>query len=189
MSSFIVFEGIDGSGKSTAAQSIADDLVDVYLTREPTGSKVGVLANKVAYEESSPYHELFLYLADRAEHTEHIRKMLEKGKTVICDRYWGSTAAYQAAHGVISMNYLVDIQIPFVLKPDATFLFDLPVSTALERIASSRDDTSKYERTVFLESVKSNYLELACDHDWIVVDACRGPDEIKEIILDTLKDL
>ncbi len=175
----MVFEGIDGSGKSTVANTLAHIWENMFITREPTDSRVGRLADRVAYRDAPPYLELFLYLADRAEHTDEIKRELEKGHNVLCDRYWGSTAAYQAAHGVMSLDYLVNIQKPFVLEADMTLLFDLDVEVALERI-SGRDDTSKYERRNFLEKVRGNYLELASAHGWDIVDAGRELEEVKK---------
>lgn len=188
MSKFIVFEGIDGSGKSTLTEELKKSIELLYVTCEPTDSEIGLLARKVAYQESSPYHELFLYLADRAEHTVRIKEKMDSGYTVLCDRYWGSTAAYQAAHGVIDMRYLVEIQMPFVLEADVTILFDLPVEDALKRI-SGRDDTSKYERMNFLEKVRENYLKLAQEHGWVVVDAGRELEVVKEDIRAMVKKL
>ncbi len=188
MSKFIVFEGIDGSGKSTAANTLAEISEDIFITWEPTDSQVGRLANKVAYRDASPYLELFLYLADRAEHTGEIKCELAKGHNVLCDRYWGSTAAYQAAHGVMSLDYLVNIQKPFVLEADITVLFDLDVEVALERI-SGRDDTSKYERKDFLEKVRRNYLELASAHGWETVDASRELEEVKQDVSERLASI
>ncbi len=188
MAKFIVFEGIDGSGKSTIARELSGAMEDLYITSEPTDSEVGRLADKAAYEDTTPYLELFLYLGDRAEHTEAIEKELAKGRSVLCDRYWGSTAAYQAAHGMIDMDYLVDIQKPFVLEADVTILFDVEVEEALDRI-SSRDDTSKYERSSFLQKVRDNYLELARDHGWEILDAGRELEEVKEDVLAVVKSI
>ncbi len=187
MSKFIVLEGIDGSGKSTLTEELKKHIEPLYTTCEPTDSDIGLLARKVAYEESSPYHELFLYLADRAEHTVRIKEMT-KGYNVLCDRYWGSTAAYQAAHGIIDMDYLVEIQMPFVLEADITILFDLPVEEALKRI-SGRDDTSKYERMNFLEKVRENYLKLAREHGWEIVDAGRRLEEVREDVLASVESI
>ncbi len=182
MSKFVVFEGIDGSGKSTIARELDMSIGQLLITSEPTDSDVGRLADKAAYEDTTPYLELFLYLADRAGHTEFIKKEMTKGYNVLCDRYWGSTAAYQAAHGMMEMDYLVEIQMPFVLEADITILFDLPVEEALKRI-SGRDDTSKYERMNFLEKVRENYLKLAREHGWEIVDAGRRLEEVREDVL------
>ena len=177
MSIFIVLEGIDGSGKSTVGRKILSDFRDMYLTREPTGSEAGRMAKRIAHQGTAPYFDLFLYLADRVHHTEKIRKKLGEGTDVVCDRYWGSTAAYQAAGSGIDLGYLVDIQRPFVLEPDITFLFDVDPGIALQRIRG-REDTSKYEKLEFLKHVRSNYQALAREHGWEVIDACEDIDNV-----------
>ncbi|MFO8110300.1 MAG: dTMP kinase [Thermoplasmata archaeon] len=185
MSIFIVLEGIDGSGKSTVTRHIASEFQNVYSTREPTGCAAGRLAKRIAHENTSPYYDLFLYLADRVHHTRKIQNILENGRDVICDRYWGSTAAYQAAKSEIQLNYLVDIQEPFVLRPDLTLLFDIDPEMSLKRI-QTRDETSKYERLEFLQNVRENYLTLAKDHGWEIINAHENIEdvcsEVKKII-------
>ncbi|MFO7991889.1 MAG: dTMP kinase [Thermoplasmata archaeon] len=182
MSYFIVFEGIDGSGKSSLIKKLDED--DFYFTYEPTDSEVGKIADRIAGEKTSPYLDMFLYLADRVSHTAEIRDKLNSGSSVICDRYWGSTAAYQAAYDEISLDYAEEIQQPFILEPDITILFDLDPEVALARI-SGRSSKSKYEKLDFLNNVRDNYLTLAERHSWKVIDAEKTPDEV----LSTVKDM
>ncbi len=177
MSIFVVFEGIDGSGKSTISEAIKSEFHDIYLTREPTDSTVGTLAQKIAKENTDPYKDLFLYLADRVEHTKKIKEKLKKENLVICDRYWGSTAAYQAATDKISLEYAESIQEPFILKPDLTILFDIKPKESLRRI-NPRGEKSKYENIDFLKKVRENYLLLAEKHDWEVIDAEKGFEDV-----------
>ncbi len=172
---FIVFEGIDGSGKSSLIEKL--DQHDFYFTYEPTGSEVGQIADRIAGENTSPYLDMFLYMADRVSHTEDIRKKIESGKSVICDRYWGSTVAYQSAYDDISLDYAEEVQRPFILEPDITILFDLDPEVALERI-SGREIRSKYEKLEFLNKVRENYLILAEKHGWVVIDAENTPEEV-----------
>jgi len=183
---FIVFEGIDGSGKSSLIEKLDED--DFYFTYEPTGSEVGQIANRIAGEETSPYLDMFLYMADRVSHTEEIRKKLESGKSVICDRYWGSTAAYQSAYEDISLDYVEEIQRPFILEPDITILFDLDPEVALDRI-SGRDNMSKYEKLNFLDKVRENYLTLADRHGWKVIDAEKSPEDVFSQVKELLHGL
>ncbi len=177
MSLFIVLEGIDGSGKSTIGRLLLSEYEELYLTREPTGCAAGRMAKRIAHEDTSPYYDLFLYLADRVHHTRKIKNILKNDRDVVCDRYWGSTAAYQAAMSEIGLDYLVNIQEPFVITPDITFLFDMAPEIGLERI-QCRDETSKYERMEFLKEVRSNYLELAEVHQWEIIDASK---EIQDV--------
>ncbi len=185
MSMFIVFEGIDGSGKSTVASRIVTENENIYLTQEPSRNIAGRLAKRAAHVESSPYYDLFLYLADRVHHTQKIGEVMKGGRDVICDRYWGSTAAYQAAGGEIELDYLVEIQKPFISKPDITILFDLSPDISLQRI-KVRNERSKYEKIDFLERVRENYLQLAQDHGWKIIDASKDLEyvysQVKKII-------
>ncbi len=179
MSNFIVLEGIDGSGKSSAVESFRKKHNDIYLTKEPTETDIGKYAQKIAHQKTPPYLDLFLYLADRVEHIEEIENELANGKPVLCDRYWGSTAAYQAANQEIDLQYVENIQKPFILEPDLTVLFDLDPEVSLERI-TDREKKSKYERIEFLEKVRNNYLKLADKYGWKVIDAENGLEDVKK---------
>lgn len=187
MCAFIVLEGIDGSGKSTVLEYLEDRLEGVHVTSEPTESPAGTLVSEAEKQDKSPYYDLFLFLADRVEHIEEIRELQSKGKTVICDRYWGSTCAYQAASSEIPLKYTEEIQEPFILKPDLTVLFDIDPGTALDRI-QHRGDESKYERSDYLTRVRENYLELADRHGWQVIDAGRELEDVKEKVLSLVKN-
>ncbi len=186
MSNFIVLEGIDGSGKSSVAKFFEEKHEKVFLTREPTDFSIGKMAQKAAHEDTSPFKDLFLYLADRVEHTEVIKTKLDENFTVICDRYWGSTAAYQAAYEEIDLDYAEEIQEPFILKPDITFLFDLDPEISLERL-SNRKRKSKYEKSDFLKKVRENYLTLAERHDWTIIDAEKSLQKVKNDFLNSIE--
>ncbi|MFW5903944.1 MAG: dTMP kinase [Candidatus Saliniplasma sp.] len=192
MASFIVLEGIDGSGKSSVVRSLKKIHPKYYITQEPSESEAGKLAKKAANKQHSPYLDLFLYLADRVEHTEEIKEILNEGRTVVCDRYWGSTSAYQAASDKIALEYTESIQMPFLLKPDLTILFDIDPETALQRI-SDRNIKSKYEKMEFLKKVRENYLKLAEKHNWQIIDAGLSPEEVlskvKELIDQTQQEV
>lgn len=188
MAHFIVLEGIDGSGKSSIADFIADMYEEVHTTREPSDSEPGELAKKISSEDTSPYFDLFLYLADRVEHTEKIKEKLNGEINVVCDRYWGSTAAYQSAYEEIELDYTVDIQEPFVLEPSLTILLDIDPKTSLERI-SNRTYKSKYERLSFLKRVRKNYLTLADRKNWTVIDAEAELSKVKERVKRELEEL
>ncbi len=187
MADFVVLEGIDGSGKTSVGKYIEREFDGVHITVEPTDSDVGKLVKRSVHEDSSPYYDLFLFLADRVEHTEGIKDTIERGYTVICDRYWGSTAAYQAASQEIELDYLIDIQQRFILRPDVTLLFEVDVDTALKRI-SGRERKSKYENNDYLKRVRDNYLELADRFGWTVIDAEKDLDEVKSRVYSILKD-
>lgn len=189
MADFIVLEGIDGSGKSSVARYLKERHDDsIELMREPTDSEVGKLVQKAAHEDTSPYYDLFLYLADRVEHTNYIDKKIEDGIDVICDRYWGSTAAYQSASDEVELSYAESIQRPFIREPDLTVLLDIEPEESLERI-SGREKKSKYEKIKFLRSVRENYRKLAERHDWKIIDAGEDLEKVKEEVSKLLQDL
>ncbi|MEF8832826.1 MAG: dTMP kinase [Candidatus Thermoplasmatota archaeon] len=188
MSNFIVLEGIDGSGKSSLARFFKEERENVFLTQEPTDLPAGKLVQESAHKETSPFKDLFLYLADRVEHIEKIKTKLNEDFTVICDRYWGSTAAYQAAYREIDLDYAEEIQKPFILKPDMTFLFDLDPEISLHRL-SDREQKSKYEKLDFLRKVRQNYLTLAERHDWIILDAEQSLEKVKREFLDSIENI
>jgi len=186
MSKFIVFEGVDGSGKSSVCEYLKEKIDNLVLTREPSDSEAGKLAQKAANKDHSPYLDLFLYLADRVEHTEQVKIWLSEDKNVLCDRYWGSTAAYQAAAEDIELSYIEYIQETFIHEPDLTILFDVDPEVSIERI-ESRDIKSKYERVDYLQKVRKNYQILAERHDWVTIDASRPLDSVKENVYSLVK--
>ena len=156
---FITFEGIEGSGKSTQASMLADYLrergLDVDLTREPGGTKVGDMIREVlldtSVEEMHPGTELLLYLAARSEHvSKRIRKKLYKDKSVvICDRYTLSTLSYQAGGRKLdakTVSRLCNIAAGG-LKPDLTILVDLDVEKAFKRLLPVTGDEPREHRS------------------------------------------
>jgi len=143
---FIVFEGTDGTGKSTQI-----DLLDKYLqqneypvvtTREPTDGKYGQIIRKLYSDRAkySPEEELQLFLEDRREHVNTlIVPALNEGKIILCDRYFLSTAAYQGAIGFDPEEILQ--RNAFAPPPDIAFLLQMPLEEALSRIVDNRGDT------------------------------------------------
>src|SRR3979490_2356318 len=134
---FITFEGIDGSGKSTQLRMLANFLkqagCDVLSTREPGGTPVGNRLRAAlldAQEEVDPLTELLVFAADRAQHVRRVlRPALAAGEVVFSDRYADATVAYQGAGRGFSPELIAEI-IELAtegLKPDLTLLFDLPL--------------------------------------------------------------
>ena len=171
---FITFEGIDGCGKSTQFQMLKDHLTslgkDFIVVREPGGTVIGekireILLNK-KNDSMRPLTELLLFESARAQITEEVIKpALENGTSVLCDRFFDSTYAYQGyarklgADKVLMLNELATGG----LEPDITFLIDIPVSVALERrgIRGEADDRMEALGTAFQEDVRKGYLEAA----------------------------
>ncbi|UCE91561.1 MAG: dTMP kinase [Methanobacteriota archaeon] len=186
MARFIVVEGIDGCGKSSVAASIAESMGDdAVLTREPTDSWIGKAVRKGEKGDVSPYLDALLFMADRAQHTLEINGLLEQGKTVVCDRYYHSTVAYQTAHLRLwslgdNFNWLLDANLRISARPDVTLLLLVSPETAFRRIGG-RGWTSRFEQLDFLKDVQDNYRRLARSDDTIVqIDAERPLAEVVE---------
>lgn len=202
MASFITFEGIEGSGKTTQISLLAEQMQQqghhVVVTREPGGCPIadrirGILLNP---ENSAlvPRAELLLYAAARAQHvSEVIRPALQAGKMVLCDRYTDATLAYQGYgreldRALISqLNLLASEEI----KPDLTLLLDLPVDKglgrALQREVIQQDSTEgRFEREAieFHQNVRDGYLTLAAEdaNRFAIVDADRPVEELHDKI-------
>ncbi len=184
---FITFEGIDGSGKSTVVRAVSEGLQnsghDVVLTTEPTKTWLGKAVKRSYVEDVSPFTEALLFLADRATHSERIRRWIDEGKVVLSDRYCDSTYAYQAARlkGMLEdpLDWLQRLSAPFVVTPDLTILLDVAPRTGLRRI-ESRKRMTHFERESFLKEVRKNYLALAKLGRFSVLDASRPLKEIQE---------
>lgn len=167
---FISFEGVEGCGKTTQGKSLFKYLTGkgykCILTEEPGGTKLsqnirGILLDK-KNKNLSPTAEFFLYLADRAQHTEElIIPSLKEGKVVISDRFSDSTVAYQGGGRKIplttikAMNHFATNGI----IPDITFLLDVTAKDGLSRIKNK--DRIELEGIKFHENVRNEYLKLA----------------------------
>ncbi len=166
---FIVFEGIDGSGKSTQAKLLAARLTaagyKVYLTFEPTDSEIGKLIRKIfSGERPADEHVIAaLFAADRLDHilntTNGIKKKLEEGYIVICDRYYLSSYAYHSVH--VDMDWVIQLNSVSAqqLKPDFCFFIDVDVETSMQRIADNRTTIEPYETSDNLRKVRENYFK------------------------------
>lgn len=173
---FITFEGIDGSGKSTQLRMLANFLKQadcpILLTREPGGTPVGNRLRAAlldAQEEVDPLTELLVFAADRAQHVRRVlRPALDSGQVVFSDRYADATAAYQGAGRGFSPELISEI-IELAtegLKPDLTLLFDLSVEDSTTRTRRRTNgqqpgDRLDAETAEFHVRVRDAYLRLA----------------------------
>ncbi len=167
---FITFEGADGCGKTTQIELIKKYLdennIENVLTREPGGSDLGLELRKILLHYDKPVSniaELFLYLADRAQHTEYtIKPLLDEKKVVLCDRYIDSTVAYQgyARKGDINKIIKLNDLVTNSLKPDLTIVFDIDSNVAQSRLKGEKDRLEK-EGLEFHKALRQGYLELA----------------------------
>ncbi|MDR2726772.1 MAG: dTMP kinase [Deltaproteobacteria bacterium] len=197
---FVTLEGLEGSGKSTLLAGLAARLEAaghcVLRTREPGGSALGREVRALllrADSDVTPEAELFLFLADRAQHvTRVIRPALARGEVVLCDRYVDSTLVYQGAgRGLDSdaLRRLCDLATGG-LRPDATLMLDLDVRIGLARAASrhaaentlASEGRFEEESTAFHQRVRRGFLRLAeQDSERIsLVDASLAPEAVLE---------
>ena len=173
---FITFEGIDGSGKSTQLRLLANFLrsqgSEVVVTREPGGTPVGLRLRAAlldAQEQVDPLTELLVFAADRAQHVRRVlRPALDAGQIVLSDRYADATKAYQGAGRGFSPELISEIvQLATEgLVPDLTLLFDVSVSESSVRTrrrseAKQMGDRLDSEDAEFHNRVREAYLSLA----------------------------
>ena len=181
---FIVFEGIDGSGKSSVIARLKDNLESygkkVKITVEPSKGEIGSYV--LTKRGLNPMTEALLFTADRSEHTEQIMRWMDKGYIVICDRYVGSTLAYQSAAG-IDIEWLKDINSEVAIKPDVTILMDIDPAISLKRV-NARGEKTRFEKLKYLKRVRDAYLEIADEYDFVIVDANRDRDSVARDIID-----
>lgn len=200
MSLFITLEGPDGSGKSTQARLLAEEVTsyghDVLLTREPGGSPIGDQIRKILFNLTNtsmfPSTEFLLFSASRAQHVyEVIQPHLQKGGVVISDRYFHSSLAYQGYGHELDLEVLKRVTSFATggLLPDLILLLDLPVEEGLNR----RKSEGKWNRlddyqVEFHQRVRKGYLTMV-DEDpdrWVVINAAQPVDIIQKEIRDVV---
>lgn len=193
MKQFVTFEGIDGSGKSTISKLVYKKLksqgYDLVLTYEPTDSYIGKLVQRCIETNTDPFVTAFTFIADRIEHCKKIKKWLDKGKIVICDRYAESTYAYQGAQiqDLVEspIKWLKELSKDRILTPDRTFIFVINPKEAIARIRN-RNNLIPFEKINFLEKVHKNYLLLAKGKRFLKVDATKTIDELVNICINDI---
>ena len=203
---FIVFEGIDGSGKTTQINQlykwlIGTDLIPennkLVITREPGGTKLGKSIRSLLLDtsrEKSPgsITELLLYAADRSQHVnEIIRPTLEKGDWVISDRFCGSTLAYQGYGRKLDINLIKDLESIATqgIAPDITFLLDIPIEESIRRRMNRKDDRIEKEGREFLSNVSLGFQALSEDSNWKKISAINSEEKITSEIKSEIKKL
>ncbi len=185
----IAIEGIDGAGKTTIANFLAEELrkmgYDVVVFKEPSNSEYGKKI-KFADKRLSLEEELDHIIKDRIEDVKNnITPALKDGKIVIMDRYYYSNAAYQSARGGLNALDILKMNEKIAPKPDLVLLLDLDVEVALKRL-ESRGKLSIFEDKEYLEKVRKVFLEIA-DERTVVVDASKPLDVLKKEVLKMVK--
>ncbi len=196
--SFIVFEGLDASGKSTLIKSIekalASKKIQFVTTREPGGSpladKIRELILYPGDEIPCAKAELLLYQASRAQHVEKVIKpALASNQWVLCDRFTPSSIAFQAGGRGISLDEVKKLNEFSVdnAKPDFYILLDLDVKESAKRIAG-REEKNRLdvEKEEFHQKVRDSYLEQAAQNpeQWLILDATQPTEKMLEEVLD-----
>jgi dTMP kinase len=197
---FIVFEGIDGSGKSTQIRLLEEYLTArghrVLRTAEPSDGPAGKLIRQV-FSGAYPADDRVvagLFVADRLEHILHAKNGMHKaqneGYTILCDRYYLSSYAYQGVHMPLDWVIQANSLAASLLKPDLHIYLDLSPSKALERIRKGREDRELYETMDNLSRVHSLYAQLIQDlagsENILCFDADQGPQNVHMEILQGL---
>ena len=188
---FLSFEGIDGSGKSTQARLLAAALRAaghaVTLTREPGGSPGAEDLRRLVLEGDpdrwSPETELLLFTAARRDHLEKtIRPALARGAVVITDRFADSTRMYQGISRGDLAQVVDDLHALMIgVEPDLTFLIDLPAAVGLARAQSRAGAEMRFEDMglALQTKMRSGFLALAAQHPrFVVIDATKSQDDI-----------
>ncbi|MCP2519798.1 dTMP kinase [Candidatus Aminicenantes bacterium AC-335-K20] len=183
----IVFEGIDGCGKSTQAKLLFEKLrslkFDCILLKEPSSGKWGKKIKKLSLFENSisPEEELELFVKDREENTrENIKPALQEKRIVILDRYYFSTIAYQGAKG-INLKYIENLNKSIAIEPDIVFILDVEPSVGLSRIENRKKKEKLFEREDYLNKVRRIYNSLK-GKNIIKMDGSQKIDKIREKI-------
>jgi len=208
---FITFEGIDGSGKSTQLRLLADFLrlkgYEVVATREPGGTPVGIRLRAALLdeqEEVDPLTELLVFAADRAQHVRRVlRPALESGHIVLSDRYADATIAYQGAGRGFAPQLISEIVELATegLTPDRTLLFDLSVAESIRRMKRRAEGRRKADKGDRLDSedqefharVRNAYLRMASNEPerFRIIDASASIEEthirVKEVVVPWLE--
>jgi len=200
---FITFEGIEGSGKTTLMDRVAQALrkkgLDPLLSREPGGTDLGIALRNVLLHPGAAgmeaVTELMLFGADRAQHVaEVVRPALEAGRVVLCDRFSDATRAYQG-HGRGIPDETVDAVDKIArgeTRPDMTILLDLPAEMGLERArrrnsqaADQSESRIDEEELTFHSRVREGYLFITRNDPerFLVLDAGLRPPELTEAVI------
>lgn len=169
---FLTFEGIDGSGKTTQVNKFIHRLklenIPFLLLREPGGTKIGEKIRDILLDKDNmeifPVTELLLYSASRYQLTKQlIIPALENGKIVVCDRFYDSTTAYQGYARGIDLSFIdkLNLFVTESIKPDLTFIFDVPLSERNRRVGKKEPDRLEQESIDFQKKVREGFLSIA----------------------------
>ena len=199
--SFIAFEGIDGSGKSTQIRLLSDRLreqaIPFYTTMEPTDSPIGSLIHQIMTGRVKTDNKVIaaLFVADRLDHllndVNGIVRKIEEGTTVIMDRYYFSSYAYQSVD--LPMDWVIQANGPSsdILRPTANIFIDTDPDRALERIANNRFQKELFEDRARLVQTREKYMEafdkLQNVEHVAIIDGNRSEGEVAQDVWNAVK--
>lgn len=197
---FLTLEGVDGAGKSTHVEWIVSHLsdlgVNVVSTREPGGTPLGEkLRNLLLHEPMHLECETLLMFAARAEHLQSvIEPALSRGDFVVCDRFTDATFAYQGGGRQLGYDKVAVLEnwVHPNRQPDRTWLFDVPLSVARERLNRTRDqDRFEKEADSFFERTREVYLQRAnkAPGRFRIIDSTQSIDEIRLQLAEDISSL
>jgi len=195
---FIVFEGIDGSGKTTQINRLVNYLkqkeISVHATKEPTDRPIGKMIRQVLNKELKMSEKTMaaMFLADRLDHIQNeedgMLKLINQGTTVVSDRYYLSSYAYHSAH--VPLNWVINAnnECANLLRPDLIFFLDITPEASLERIRKSRAFLDLYETEERLTKVRDNYFKamkrIEKEENIIILNATQE----EEVIFEQIKE-
>lgn len=201
---FIVFEGLDGSGKSSHIKALADRLNTIgrktYITAEPTDFETGGYIRRILTQsmDKDMYLQAALFLADRLEHITNsefgIEKYLNEGYDVICDRYYYSSFAYQGTASDIDWVMNINLGCERILKPDICVFLDVEPEVCKSRIDEERAVVELYEKSVeLMSSVRDNFFnvfeKLKESENIKIINANRDAEFVKNDVYAAVEDL
>ncbi len=197
---FIVFEGIEGSGKTYHINNVVNYLkkkkIKFIKFREPGGSKNSEIIRKIILNKNSKFNkftDLFLYLASRSENIEKIIKKNYKKKIILIDRFTDSTIAYQHYGMGIKKNIITSLNKILLnnIKPDYTFLNTVSMRNLSLRL-KKRNSKNRYDNFnhLFYNKVQKGYIKLSKNKKkYFIVDSNKNVNENKLLIIKQLKKL
>lgn len=167
---FIVFEGIDGAGKTTQIELLADKLrqagLDPYVTAEPTGMETGRAIRRVLSGAlpKTPTQVAAMFVQDRIDHNmdpdQGIEGKLAAGRAVICDRYYYSSLAYQGSLTDFDWVMAANCDCPEIRRPDLCIFLDLSPEESMKRITKGRTQVEIYEKAETLTKFRAQYMNV-----------------------------